>query len=171
MLWAQALEGAQVRHTDMGTTGEIRGVEGDDILISWNDPDALLPRRVCYTTSDARLFDYIEVNLLDKGWVPLGSLLASDVLRAKRQQQLDQALEGKGDGHDPFRKSNRRGPGPRGRKDGQRKRDPEKCTSTGKYQQRCVSRGGGSRTIAVNKQWKRQYNKDWWRHHLKTRRE
>ena len=164
----KALKGAQVRDVQSGMSGEVENVTSTSLTVDWHDPDQITAVRRVYSRSDNRLFTDFEVNLLDRGWIPFGEVVASPELRAKREKLLQQALEAKGD-HNPFQHDKSIGPGPRGRKVQQTKR--YKCKRVADYKQSCLDRDTGrTRVIKVDKGWKSRYTKAWWKHTKKNRR-
>lgn len=69
-------------------------------------------------------------------------------------------------GHDPFKRTRKLGPGPRSGRNEQASR--YECEWDGPYTQVCyyIKKDGdeGRKIVHVNPKWKKQYNKDYWKH-------
>lgn len=76
------------------------------------------------------------------------------------------------DHYNPFKRSRRIGPGPRGGKNRETKK--WECTWTAPYKQSCVfvgepdgvNRPGQRKKIVINKSYKKSYNREYWADHL-----
>jgi len=156
------LKGAKVRSLETGAPGTIEHVSASKVEIAWDDGTALLPEYVVYSRDDDRLFGEMEVFLINRGWVPLGDILASDTLRDQKtaiEMEPGSWGEARAD-HNPFQHERDLGPGPRGKQRSSQQRHD--CEREGAYVQLCRDRRTGRvKRVRVDKDWKRRYNRDW----------
>lgn len=151
-----------------GRRGRVEGYEEigpGRVIVRWGDSHDLraqpqAPRRVSYALGDGRLQHEVEVYTLDGGWVPLGRVIAPGLYEAPTPKSKKKSPS-KDKKHNPFNYQNKIGPGPRGETNAETGK--WSCKKSGKYRQTCTSDDGDLVDITVDKEWKRAYNREYYK--------